>query len=134
MATAKESFKSQLQNLSANGFKIWLDDFGSGYSSLNMFSHMDVDLIKFDMEFMHQIDDARGANKSILKAMTTIANEMGIHTLAEGIENENQWLFLQNIGCEFSQGYFFHRPELLEAILYRLDCGQKILPCEVSGK
>lgn len=120
MAKATERFQDQLRWLKANGFHIWLDDFGSGYSSLNVFGRFDVDMIKYDMDFMRRLDENKGANRRIMKAMTELAKEMGILTLAEGIETEEQWHFLQEIGCELAQGYLFHRPEPLDAIVYRI--------------
>ena len=130
MAKATESFREQLQVLRKNGFRIWLDDFGSGYSSLNVFSRFDVDLIKFDMDLLRNLDDRNGVNRRIMKAMTEIAKEMGIHTLAEGMETEEQKAFLLDIGCELAQGYLFHKPEPLEQILFRVDAGQKPRPVE----
>ena len=130
MATAAGSFREQLQTLRKRGFRIWLDDFGSGYSSLNVFSRFDVDLIKFDMDLLRNLDDRNGVNRRIMKAMTEIAKEMGIHTLAEGLETEEQRAFLIDIGCELSQGYLYHRPEPLEATLYRINSGQKPRPVE----
>lgn len=62
--------------------------------------------------------------------MTDIAREMGIHTLAEGMETDEQRKFLLEIGCELAQGYLFHRPEPLEATFYRLDSGDMMRPVE----
>ena len=130
MAQAQGSFHEQLSQLRKLGFSVWLDDFGSAYSSLNVFSRFDVDLIKFDMDLLRHLDDRDGVNRRIMKAMTQIAREMRIHTLAEGMETEKQKAFLKEIGCEFAQGYLFHKPEPLESILYRIDSGQKPRPCE----
>ncbi len=125
MAKATDRFSEQLHKLKELGFSIWMDDFGSGYSSLNMFGRYDVDLIKFDMDFMRHLDDNKGVNRMIMKAMTEMAKGMGIRTLAEGIETEEQNLFLQEIGCELAQGFFFHRPEPLEAMIYRIESRRK---------
>jgi EAL domain-containing protein (putative c-di-GMP-specific phosphodiesterase class I) len=65
-----------------------------------------------------------------MKAMTDIARDMGIHTLAEGMETESHRRFLLEIGCELAQGYLFHRPEPLEATFDRLDSGEKVRPIE----
>ena len=121
LATGTEQFREQLRRLRQKGFHIWLDDFGSGYSSLNVFSRYEVDLIKFDMDFLKNLD---GANRRIMRAMTEIARELGIHTLAEGMETEEHRDFLKEIGCELAQGYLFHRPEPIESTFYRLDSGQ----------
>ena len=130
MAQETEKFHEQLQRLRRKGFRLWLDDFGSGYSSLNVFSRFDVDLIKFDMDLLRKLDDRNGVNRKIMKAMTKIAREMGIHTLAEGMETEAQRRFLLDIGCEMAQGYLFHRPEPLDATFYWLDHGDKMRPVE----
>lgn len=119
MATATAGFYDQIDKLRAYGFSIWLDDFGSGYSSLNVFSRFDIDLIKFDMDLLKNLDDDRGVNKRILKAMIGVAGELGIHTLAEGMETEEQRDFLRETGCDLAQGYLFHKPEPLEYILKR---------------
>ena len=130
MAQATDRFYEQLQRLRKRGFRLWLDDFGSGYSSLNVFSRFDVDLIKFDMNLLRKLDDRNGVNRKIMKAMTDIARDMGIHTLAEGMETEAHRRFLLEIGCELAQGYLFHRPEPLEATFDRLDIGEKVRPIE----
>ena len=130
IALAAEKFQDQLRRIKEMGFRIWMDDFGSGYSSLNMFSRFEVDLIKFDMDLLRKLDDRNGVNRRIMKAMTGIAKEMGIHTLAEGMETEAQRDFLKEIGCELAQGYLFHRPEPLEVTFARLDAGEKPRVCE----
>ena len=117
MVKAKNKFHEQIKRLRKNGFHIWLDDFGSGYSSLNAFGHFEIDLIKFDMDLLKNLDDANGTNRRVLKAMIGVARELGIHTLAEGMETVEQKMFLQDIGCELAQGYLFHRPEPIEAMI-----------------
>ena len=134
MAKATDKFLEQLQRLKRRGFRLWLDDFGSGYSSLNVFTRFEVDLIKFDMDLLRKLDDRGGVNRKIMKSMTQIAREMGIHTLAEGMEAEAQRKFLMDIGCELAQGYLFHRPEPLEATFYRLDSGEKPRPVETAAE
>ena len=124
MAQAAGSFHEQLGQLRKLGFRIWLDDFGSGYSSLNVFSRFDVDLVKFDMDLLRHLDDRSGANRHIMKAMTEIAREMGVHTLAEGMETEEQRQFLMEIGCELAQGFLFHKPEPLEETFLRMGKGK----------
>lgn len=130
MATATDHFYEQLTEIRRAGFRLWLDDFGSGYSSLNVFSKFDVDLIKFDMDLLKNLDRHNGANREIMKAMVTVSKKLGIHTLAEGMETEEQAGFLEEIGCELVQGYAFHRPESLEAILYRVKSGGMTKPLE----
>ncbi len=130
MVTATDRFSEQLRQLRENGYQIWLDDFGSEYSSLNAFSRFEIDLIKFDLELLLNYNDENGANRKIMKAMTEIAGQLGIGTLAEGLETEEQRAFLKEIGCDLSQGYLFQKPEPLEIILERLGGGENARPCE----
>ena len=130
VASATDRFRDQLRALKENGHRLWLDDFGSGYSSLSVLSRFDFDLVKFDMDLLRHLDENNGANRRILKAMTGLARELGIHTLAEGMETEDQRQFLQDCGCELAQGYLFHKPEALDTMLYRRKNGQKPRPIE----
>lgn len=134
MAMAKGRFHEQIRRLKELGFQVWLDDFGSGYSSLNAFSRFDVDLIKFDMDLLRNLDDNNGANRRIMSAMVQVARELGIHTLAEGLETEQQRAFLQEIGCELAQGYLYHKPEPLEATFSRMEAGNQPRPYETPDE
>ena len=123
IATASERFQSQLRRLREMGYQLWLDDFGSGYSSLNVFSRFEIDLIKFDMVLIQDLDSRGGLNRKIIKAMIEIAHDMQIHTLAEGIETPEQRQFLRDVGCELSQGFLYRRPESLNGILFKIANG-----------
>ncbi len=120
LAKATDKFYEQLAKIRENGYKLWVDDFGSGYSSLSVFSNFDIDLIKFDMNLLMNLDSNNGANRAVIKAMIDLAHELGIHTLCEGMETEEQKQFLLNAGCELGQGFFYHKPESLDSILDRL--------------
>ena len=119
MATATDRFHEQLSILRQMGYPLWLDDFGSGYSSLNVFSRFDVDLMKFDMALVQHLDDHGGINRDILRSMVSIARSRGIKTLAEGMETESQKEFLRQIGIDYAQGFLYRKPEPLEVFLYR---------------
>ena len=119
IASATDRFREQLMTLKNDGYSLWLDDFGSGYSSLNMFSRFDFHMIKFDMELLRDLDGHNGANRRIIRAMVGVAKELGIHTLAEGMETEGQRQFLLDCGCELAQGFLFHKPEPLESFVYK---------------
>ena len=134
MATATDRFYEQLKELRRRGFRLWLDDFGSGYSSLNVFSRFEVDLIKFDLDFLRNLDARNGVNRRIMRAMVDIARSMGIHTLAEGLETEEQGEFLRQIGCELAQGFLFRKPEPLDSILYRVRSHNFRLNCETADE
>ena len=90
------------------------------------------DHIKFDMELLKHLDDYNGANRRIMKAMMGVARELGIHTLAEGMETTEQKIFLQEIGCELAQGFLYHRPEPIAAMIYRQNNGQRVRPFETE--
>ena len=130
LAQSTERFREQLLSIRKNGYRLWLDDFGSGYSSLNILGQYQFDLIKFDMELLRHLDDYNGANRIILRGLLGIAKKLGIHTLIEGLEDEEQLAFLREIGCEMAQGFYFYRPEPLDEILFRIGGGQPIRSCE----
>ncbi|MBR3334849.1 MAG: EAL domain-containing protein [Clostridia bacterium] len=130
VASATDRFREQLTTLKNDGYKLWLDDFGSGYSSLSMFSRFDFNMIKFDMDLLRHLDEHNGANRRIIKAMTEVARELGIHTLAEGMETEEQQQFLVECGCELAQGYLYHKPEPLESFVYKAKTGHPHRTCE----
>jgi EAL domain-containing protein (putative c-di-GMP-specific phosphodiesterase class I) len=119
IAQGTEHFLAQLHAIRNNGFKLWLDDFGSGYSSLNVFSQFDVDLVKFDLNLLRHLDDHNGINRTIMRTMVAMANELGIQTLAEGVEKTDQDDFVSAIGCELEQGYYFFRPEPLDDHIFK---------------
>ena len=119
LASGPKLLEEQMREIHKNGYRLWLDDFGSGYSAINMFSRFSFDLIKFDMELLRHLDDNGGANRVILREMMNIARKLGSHTLVEGVENEEQLEFMRQIGCELVQGYYYHKPEPLDDILFR---------------
>ncbi|MEG0740877.1 MAG: EAL domain-containing protein [Clostridia bacterium] len=90
------------------GFRVEMDDFGSGYSSLNTLKDLPVDLLKLDMKFMMNTQNERG--NIILIAVVEMAKRMGLPMIAEGVETREQVDFLRSIGCECMQGYYCHRP------------------------
>lgn len=98
------------RNLSANGFIIEMDDFGSGYSSLNMLSEVPVDILKLDLLFLNKRTADSKNNKSIMKLIVNIANEMDLDLIAEGVETEKDVNNLKEIGCQKAQGYFYAKP------------------------
>ena len=130
LAVGSERLKDQLKQIRDEGYRIWLDDFGSGYSSINMFSQFDFNLVKFDMDLLRHLDDHNGINRIILKDLIKMVRELGIHTLVEGLETEEQLDFLKEIGCELAQGFFFHKPEPLDEILFRINAGDSARICE----
>ena len=89
------------------GYPVWMDDFGSGYSSLNVLKDFEFDELKLDMKFL---SDLHIRSKRILASLIHMAKQIGIQTLTEGVETEEQFEFLRNIGCEKVQGSLFGAP------------------------
>ncbi len=95
--------------LREHGFEIEMDDFGSGYSSLNTISSLPIDVLKMDMKFIQNVEmDNR--NFRIIELILDIAKYLGVPVVAEGVETETQMQMLQNAGCDYVQGYYFSRP------------------------
>jgi diguanylate cyclase (GGDEF)-like protein len=132
VASDPQSCQLQVRKIKDSGYRLWLDDFGSGYSSFDMFSKFKFDLIKYDMELIRHLDDNDGANRLVLKELVHLAKELKLHTLIEGVETEEQLAFVREIGCELVQGYYYHKPEPLEEILFRLHAGGTIKTCETQ--
>ena len=96
------------------GFRIAMDDFGSGYSSLNMLKDFPIDVMKLDKEFLHSRTAMSTPNQErttiILDSLLALAKELNITIVAEGIEFKHQAMFLKRNGCDFGQGYLFSKP------------------------
>jgi len=96
-------------DLRSLGFRVEMDDFGTGYSSLNMLTSLPIDALKLDMKFVRNIlQDKR--NLRMLELMIDIAEYMHVPVIAEGVETEDQMLFLKGMGCHMVQGYYFSKP------------------------
>ncbi len=91
------------------GLKLAIDDFGIGYSSLARLKHMPVDVLKIDRSFVRDVDKDR-ESASMVSAMISLAENLGMIPLAEGIETEGEWRFLARRDCTFGQGFYFSRP------------------------
>ncbi len=103
----------QLCNLASllqkNHFRVLMDDFGSGYSSLNTLREIPVDVLKIDLKFLPpSSDDLRG--NTILRCVVDMARQLGLEVIVEGVETKDQVDFLLSIGCRFAQGFYFYRP------------------------
>jgi EAL domain-containing protein (putative c-di-GMP-specific phosphodiesterase class I) len=120
-----DMINKQIERFQELGFPVWMDDFGSGYSSLNVLQSIKFNLIKFDMIFMKKLDE--GVNgKIILTEMMKLATSLGVDTVCEGVETEEQVRFLQEIGCSKMQGYYFCKPIPLQQIFERYKEGRQI--------
>ncbi|QFJ55965.1 EAL domain-containing protein [Pseudobutyrivibrio xylanivorans] len=101
--------KEQIRRFHSLGYSVWMDDFGSGYSSLNMLQTFEFDVIKFDMRFMREFNLSR-KNHIILHQLIQMAKKLGIDTVIEGVETIEQVKFLREIGASKLQGYHFAKP------------------------
>lgn len=86
-----------------------MDDFGRGYSSLNMLQDMNLDAIKIDMEFLRRNEDPE-RSRMILEMVLNLAKELDIHVVTEGVEQKDQLQYMQELGCTLFQGYYFAKP------------------------
>ena len=108
-ADATLAMKDKVQKLREEGFQVLMDDFGSGYSSLNVLKDIEVDVLKIDMRFF-ETSEIGGRGENIVASVVRMAKWLDIPTIAEGVEKEEQVEFLKNIGCEYVQGYYFAKP------------------------
>ena len=104
-----------LEKFKHNGFEIWLDNFGSKYSSLNVLEEINFDLLKIDRRFLQNFHN-KERSRLILKNIMNMAKELGIRTLMEGVEDEVVLEFLRQTGCESAQGFLFGRPTPFEML------------------
>lgn len=98
-----------INQLHACGYIVEMDDFGSGYSSLNVLKDIELDIVKLDMKFLSQKSDSRRGG-IILTSVVRMLKWLGMPVIAEGVETLEQADFLKSIGCEYIQGYFYSRP------------------------
>ncbi len=119
--------KENITKLRNAGFQVWMDDFGSGYSSLNTLEDFGFDVIKIDMNFLKRFNTSPKI-QPLVTHIVSMAKELGIKTLAEGVETTEHLEFLNRIGCEKAQGYLFSKPLTLVEVTNMLE--KKTLPVE----
>ena len=111
-----DSAIEKIIKLKNNGIGVLIDDFGTGYSSLSYLSQLPVDYVKIDISFVRKVsDDAK--TYSIVKTIIYLAKELGMKTIAEGVENKNQIKLLKQAGCDYLQGFYFSKPVPAEKII-----------------
>jgi len=109
-----------LQKLKKIGIQISMDDFGTGYSSLSYLHWLPIDFLKIDRSFVYSVGE-RGENSEILQTIVSLAKNLKMRVIAEGIETENQLSLLQNLGCDYGQGFLMSKPlpkDEMEKMLY----------------
>jgi EAL domain-containing protein (putative c-di-GMP-specific phosphodiesterase class I) len=108
-----------LKELKQLGVRIAIDDFGTGYSSLNYLKNLPIDSLKIDQSFVRDLP-GNASVKNIVAAMISMAHNLNLEVVAEGVESEAQLVFLRNNACDQGQGYLFSRPlsvEQLESLI-----------------
>ncbi len=104
---------STVNNLRNMGFRVEMDDFGSGYSSLNMLASLPIDALKLDRGFIRNITKSE-KNSRMVEIMISIADYLSVPVIAEGVEYEEQYRLLKDLGCDIIQGYYFSKPVCAE--------------------
>ena len=110
----QEFLGAEVQRFRDAGFEVWMDDFGSGYSSLNVLKDYTFDLVKIDMVFLRGFENMANARVMLAKVIDMV-KELGIKTLVEGVETTEQYEFLRALGCGRVQGFLFGRPRPMPA-------------------
>lgn len=105
-----EELNAKISQLQAIGFRVSLDDFGSGYSSLNTVGKLQIDEIKLDRAFLLDAADRKGRVRLIMEETVRMAQRLGISTVAEGVETPEDEQLVRSIGCDVGQGYLYSRP------------------------
>ena len=99
------------------GSKIAIDDFGSGYANYTYLSRLDIDIIKLDANFVHDLEYREKQTKMVIESIQTLATKLGCQVVAEFVHSESVYLMLKDIGVEFSQGYYLGKPKRIEAYI-----------------
>jgi len=108
-ATASEDLREFGARIERLGCALAIDDFGTGFGSLTYLKHLPVRYLKIDMEFVGGIADS-AADRAIVQSIVTIADSLGMRTIAEGVEDEATLGVLRELGVDFAQGYHLGRP------------------------
>lgn len=120
-----------LNNLRERGYSLWLDDFGSGYSGLNVLKDYSFDMMKIDMNFLSKFSENK-KSQPILTSIVDLAGKIGMKTLSEGVETNEAYDFLRSIGCQRLQGYLFGKPMLKSELVEKIHNGTYVVS-ELAG-
>ena len=108
------------------GYSLWLDDFGSGYSSLNVLKDYQFDVIKIDMRFLSNLENSE-KSRTLIDCIIQMADRINMLTLTEGVETKAQADFLRQVGCHRLQGYLFSRPVSVADLYDRVEKGELVM-------
>ncbi|MGN0955308.1 EAL domain-containing protein [Dialister sp.] len=120
LTTDGDKLKAELQRFQNAGYQCWLDDFGSGQSSLNVLKDFPLDELKIDMAFLRHFNEK---SCEILESIVFMAKKLSIHTLAEGVETKEQAEILRRMGCEKIQGWYYGKPLPYEDMMEKSRAG-----------
>lgn len=115
------SIRESINKIREMGINVMLDDFGSGYSSMSVLHNLQLDFLKFDMQFLHSENENKEKGRRILDTLVHFAKQLGIPSIVEGVETQQHVNYLREIGCHYAQGFFFHKPMNGEDFLNLLD-------------
>ena len=100
-----------ISRLHQAGFRVSMDDFGSGYSSLNTLGKLHIDQIKLDRMFLMDLrDDQRSSQKDVMQLIFALAQKLGVETVTEGVETQEDEALIRSMGCDYGQGYYYSKP------------------------
>jgi diguanylate cyclase (GGDEF)-like protein len=105
-----ETTIEQIDLLKKHNFTIYIDDFGTGYSSLSYLQRLPVDILKIDQSFVSTLGQS-GSSDAIVRTIIALAQSLNLKTIAEGVETQEQSALLQQLGCDYAQGYLFSKPK-----------------------
>ena len=106
-----EELNNTIARLHKAGFRVSMDDFGSGYSSLNTLGKLHIDQIKLDRMFLMDLkDEQRSSQNDVMLLIFELAKKLGIETVTEGVETKEDEAFIKSMGCNYGQGYYYSKP------------------------
>ena len=126
----EDTLKLTINALHENGFATWLDDFGSGYSSFNVLKDYEFDVLKLDMKFLTGFSDNK-KSRALIKSVISMADQIGMKTLCEGVETMEQAAFLEEASCGRLQGYLYGKPLSYQDMMDRINKGEFALSDDI---
>ena len=123
LSDEEDTLKSTINGLHHNGFAMWLDDFGSGYSSFNVLKDYEFDVLKLDMKFLTGFSNNKKA-RALISSVVAMAEQIGMKTLCEGVETMEQAAFLEEASCGRLQGYLYGKPLSYNDLMDRIQAGE----------
>ena len=127
----EDVLKNSIKRLHELGYAVWLDDFGSGYSSFNVLKDYEFDVLKLDMAFLVGFEKNQKA-KFLIESVIQMANQIGMKTLSEGVETGDEAKFLEGVGCGRLQGYLYGKPIPYDELKGKVDSGELKLSTELK--